>query len=260
MPSEKNEERFKVLNYNVATFYKHPENISKIAALIKEQNPDIVCLQEFGYMELTHGDKDTLANYYARILGMKYTKFFRHQDNNFGICILSKFRILKEDTLFVPVSITNAGVYCEFETAGRRLAVISFHLYSYDMNNHSYIPYISLLKQVSSLNRHLQYSYREQERELNILIKKAKSANIPVVLAGDLNNIPDSYFYHTLADCFQDSFMEKGKGRGITYPLVGIGVRIDYQFSSESLEVLDHQVIESNLSDHSALSASYRFR
>ncbi len=250
---------FKVINYNVAGFVKHPENAAKISDMLKEQHADIVCMQEYGFYDVTLGLKDTLSSYFSKELKMPYYKWFRQRDNDFGLIIFSKYKFVKDSALFLHEKVMNAGVYCELDVEGKRLGILNFQLYSYNLNNQPYIPILSLLRKTRQINHIFQYVYKEQEKEVQILLAKARSLSFPVILAGDFNNIPNSYFYHQLASSFNDSFMEKGRGRGITYPLMGIGIRIDYQFSSKNLKVLEHKVLESNFSDHYALAVRYCF-
>lgn len=247
---------FKIVNYNVAGYAKHPENVAKIVALIKEQEPDIVCFQEYGYYGITLGKKDTISAFCSGVLDLPYYKFFRQRDNDYGLIVFSRYKFIKADTLFMTEDLMNGGAYCEFEVEGKRLGVLNFHLYSYALNTRFDWPPPSLIGGARQLNSILKKAYKEQENELKTLIAKAQSLNFPVVLAGDLNNIPDSYFYNQMTASFHDSFMEKGRGRGITYPLIGIGLRIDYQFS-KNLTVVEHTVLKNNLSDHYALSVGY---
>ena len=138
------------------------------------------------------------------------------------------------------------------------MGLVNFHLYSYSLITKLAVSSSSLSERIQIINRAVHHAYKEQEKEVDIILKKAGSVGIPVILAGDLNNIPDSYCYHQFTNSFNDSFMKKGRGRGVTYPLFGIGVRIDYQFSSKNIQVLEHTILKSNFSDHYALSVRYR--
>ena len=53
--------------------------------------------------------------------------------------------------------------------------------------------------------------------------------------------------------------MKAGHGIGFSYPLLGpYGLRIDYQFASKELEVVSHDVIQKDVSDHYPLVVCYR--
>ena len=186
---------------------------------------------------------------------MPYYEYFHHPNNNFGIVVFSKYKIVKREPLFLPISITNGSVYCELDIHGKRVGLISYHLYSYNFRNIEGFSQMNYIQKGLVLNRLVKNTYKRQEAQLNGIMEYAKSINLPLIIAGDLNNIPDSYFYHQLTANYKDSFMEKGRGRGLTYPL--LSVRIDYQFCSPQMKVLKHEVLKSEFSDHYPVLVSY---
>jgi len=49
---------------------------------------------------------------------------------------------------------------------------------------------------------------------------------------------------------YRDAFVESGQGIGQTFKSRFFGLRIDYSFASETVEILDHEILKSPISDH----------
>ena len=73
----------------------------------------------------------------------------------------------------------------------------------------------------------------------------------PVMAVGDFNALPLSLVYWTMNMGLRDCFAESSFGRyGATYERKGIGIRIDYIFTSRKLYPLACRVDQANYSDH----------
>jgi endonuclease/exonuclease/phosphatase (EEP) superfamily protein YafD len=77
----------------------------------------------------------------------------------------------------------------------------------------------------------------------------------PVLLAGDLNAVPQSYVYRRAGKGLKDTFRERGWGLGVTYVGYLPGLRIDYIFASGDFNVLDHRRGPRDFSDHRPVSS-----
>ena len=77
----------------------------------------------------------------------------------------------------------------------------------------------------------------------------------PSLICVDLNNTAFSEAYRKLRGDRNDTFVEAGRGLGMSYSLGGIPYRIDFIFSTKQLKVLDHQTHNIKLSDHRPISA-----
>ena len=109
----------KVMSYNVRSFYGEDgrSSVDDILRLIEEQAPDLICLQEFNARLAEQSEEFTL-------LGEKYeiAHFGRTQapDSVYGstLTILSKYRILRSDTVLTPSSSVWADVMVGEDTCG----------------------------------------------------------------------------------------------------------------------------------------------
>jgi endonuclease/exonuclease/phosphatase (EEP) superfamily protein YafD len=73
----------------------------------------------------------------------------------------------------------------------------------------------------------------------------------PVIAVGDFNAVPLSLVYWTMNMGLRDCFAESSLGRyGATYKRKGLGIRIDYIFTSRKLHPLSCHVEQVEYSDH----------
>ena len=73
---------------------------------------------------------------------------------------------------------------------------------------------------------------------------------MPMLLAGDLNDIPNSWLYTQIAKQMKDCFCEKGMGYSNTYNGGFPRFRIDMVFHSEGWQTLSYRRIKTEISDH----------
>lgn len=108
------------------------------------------------------------------------------------------------------------------------------------------------------------------------IIRKMKTANLlrssqardvrkvveesphPVVVCGDMNDVPNSNAYQIISDDLYDAFTEKGWGIGRTFKFLSPTLRIDYVLHSKELEVAYVNVLKTKLSDHSPVLADFK--
>ena len=82
----------------------------------------------------------------------------------------------------------------------------------------------------------------------------------PVILAGDFNDTPSSYTYHTMKGNMTDGFRDSGSGYGGTFRYLGGVLRIDYIFYDDAFEGIRYYMPPEDVSDHKAVVAELRFR
>ncbi len=82
----------------------------------------------------------------------------------------------------------------------------------------------------------------------------------PVIVCGDMNDVPNSNAYQIISDNLHDAFTEKGWGVGRTFKFLSPTLRIDYVLHSQSLEVEKVQVLRSMQSDHSPVIADFNLQ
>jgi endonuclease/exonuclease/phosphatase family metal-dependent hydrolase len=96
-----------------------------------------------------------------------------------------------------------------------------------------------------------------QARNVRAAIDKSP---YPVIVCGDMNDVPNSNAYQIISDGLHDAFTEKGWGVGRTFKFLSPTLRIDYVLHSQSLEVEKVQVLKSMQSDHSPVIADFHLQ
>ena len=109
----------------------------------------------------------------------------------------------------------------------------------------------------SSLNRKLTQTNQLRRKQVMKVRRAIHQSPYPVIAVGDFNAIPLSVVYWTMNLGLNDCFAETSFGRyGATYRRQGIGIRIDYIFTSRQLHPLSCRVDQATYSDHLPLIAT----
>ena len=122
---------FKVMTYNVRGFYGENglSSVGDVLQLIGDHNPDIICLQEFNARLAGQSDEFALLDekYESAVFGRTQAP-----DSLYGapLVILSKYRILRSDTVLTPSSSVWADVIVGEDT----VRVFNNHLRSTAIN------------------------------------------------------------------------------------------------------------------------------
>lgn len=246
---------FKVMTYNVRNFYgeRGQSSVGDVLRLIEEQDPDVICLQEFNpALALRHED--------FALLGEKYENavFERSADpdapNGAPQQILSKYRILRAGTVLTPAS----SVWADILVGEDTVRIFNNHLRSTAITP-SDNEYITRRGFLSDTAREVKIrSIVDRYRE-NSVLRAAEVDSIAGVVArvrtrhivcGDFNDTPMSYVYRTMARGLRDAFSECGSGYSHTYRGFFNTLRIDYVLSSGGLETLSYEVLPVDCSDH----------
>jgi endonuclease/exonuclease/phosphatase family metal-dependent hydrolase len=208
-------------------------DLDKIAAVIQQTNPDLVALQEVDF-------KTNRAKQYdlATELGWRtkmaplFGKAMDYDGGGYGEGILTKMPIIASRNIPLPHSPGNEPraaleVMVELES-GDTICFICTHLEHQRGSN-------DRIDQVKEINRvFLQKKY-------------------PTILAGDLNDTPESEAISILKKYWNDSARDN---TSFTYPSDNPRIRIDYiLFRPENRwKVIDYQIIcDSITSDHCAV-------
>jgi endonuclease/exonuclease/phosphatase family metal-dependent hydrolase len=84
-------------------------------------------------------------------------------------------------------------------------------------------------------------------------------SKFPVIVCGDLNDLPNSYAYNTIGKGLNNVFKEKGSLIGNTYDGISPTLRIDNIFTDKRFSVEQFLRIKKSLSDHFPIIADIIF-
>lgn len=246
---------FKLMTYNVRNFFGEDGNSSvcDVLQLIREQNPDIVCLQEFNARLAGGSEQFALLDGTYQRAGFGLTQ---RSDSLHAIpmVILSKFRIVRSGVVLNP----STAVWADVAIGGDTVRIFNNHLRSTAINA-SDDDYITNRRFLSDTAREVKIrSIMDRFRE-NSVLRAAQVDSIAQTVAasrgrrivcGDFNDTPMSYVYRTMADGLNDAFSECGSGYSHTFRGFFNTLRIDYVLSSDGFETLSYEVPQVDYSDH----------
>ncbi len=94
-----------------------------------------------------------------------------------------------------------------------------------------------------------------QARDVRAVIDESPH---PVIVCGDMNDVPNSNAYQIISNNLYDAFTEKGWGVGRTFKFLSPTLRIDYVLHSKELQLRQVKVLKTKLSDHSPVLADFK--
>ena len=257
---------FRVLSYNVSFFFvptvfseqyrspTHNMNVVNAINWIKQDNADILCLQEF----FDDQDSDIYNTVENLTDTTSYTTHFVYKDQvknktRRGLIILSKFPIEDKGVIFTSQNHYNGAIYADVRTPQGIVRVVNVHLESMRLSSRKRNPFAALVAYKRGIVTHA--------KQTEDLISFLRQSPYQLVLCGDINETPYSYVYHQLASVLHNAFEEAGQGFGVTYLGKNLSfLRIDQQFYSSDFDILrfvTHKDI--TFSQHVPIEASYSF-
>ena len=223
----------KVMSYNVRSFYGEDgrSSVDDILRLIEEQAPDLICLQEFNARLAEQSEEFSL-------LSEKYeiAHFGRTQapDSVYGstLTILSKYRILRSDTVLTPSSSVWADVIVGEDT----VRVFNNHLRSTAINasdnqfitSHQFLSDTARETKIRSIVTRLRENSVLRAAQVDSIAQVVGATRTRRIVCGDFNDTPMSYVYRTMARGLRDAFRECGSGYSHTFRGFYNMLRIDY--------------------------------
>ncbi|MDR0953996.1 MAG: endonuclease/exonuclease/phosphatase family protein [Rikenellaceae bacterium] len=264
----------KVLTYNVEGFMDYDPESQKststareITAFIREQAPDIICLQEF--QATPRMPEDTLNRLLA---AWPHRRFHYTVHNNrgngvWGTAIYSKFRIAEEGTVDFEESRNGALWVTVLTPAGDSLRVFCNHLETTYVDRDNVEFFESEIfasdpdktEQLRQIAGRLRRGFFKRAHQADTLARLIASREVPTVVCGDFNDPPMSYTYRTMRGDFGDAFESKGHGYGFTYKNLYRLMRIDYILPSPHWETLSYESPDVPWSDHNPVIATLRW-
>lgn len=213
----------RILSYNVRNCrgLDTPQTIdvARIAAVITNQTPDVVALQELDRKTKRYANRDVLQEI-ASATGMigTYGEAIPFQGGSYGVGILSKSRPLRSYNLPLPgKEEPRTLLVCEFDT---------FVLFC----------------------THFSLTAESRSESVEIINQEQAKFSKPVFLAGDFNDKPDSVVLQAL-----EKSWTRLSSLQPTFPADNPDRTIDYIFVSPSTKVQaseSHVINESAASDH----------
>ena len=238
-PNPEKKGSLKVITFNSKNgAYAADETENSVLNFIKEQNADIVLLQE--------NKLNPSQNYIEEeIIGL-YTKH----------------KILKKEKLITDGS--NAySFFADIDINGKIIRVVNVYLQPFQLEKSMVKPTDNLdvnKEKGKKLIYRLVPTFKAHQEQVKMIRKAVDHSPYPVILAGDFNSVPNSYEYYHLSEGLKDAFMEVGSGSATSFHDYKFPIRIDYIFSSNQIKPISYKVDRTvKISDHFPVIATFDF-
>jgi len=238
--------QIKLLQWNI--LYK--EKIENIVKVIKELNPDVICLQELGINCKYNPSIPNTAEYVKEQLGLN--AFFEEAQrwkndeemDAIGNGIFTHFPIIKTSSHFVQNQVKE---FTDYSHEGRIYIEAHIQLDS---------------KAITIGTTHLSYVHRfeiteEKKREVDNLIQIIKDKKENYIFTGDLNSTPGSYTITELNKSLHNCSPAYDQNTWTTKPFDYQGFkedrirwRLDYIFATQDTKCISSEIIKTEYSDH----------
>ncbi len=267
---KKSEHYVRLMTYNVHQFKKYGENNDvstrdQIIKVIKDENPDIICFQEF--FTRRKGAFD-LIDSVKKQLKLKYYYFLPSVDNDYeaaGLAIFSRYPIKNKG--YIPFSTTkgNESIYIDVMVNKHLFRVYNVHFQSisFQKEDYEYIdkvatkmkPEYGSTRRIASM---LKSAFVKRSEQVRIMKKEMQACAIPYIISGDFNDTPVSYAVTQITKSLKRSFIEQGSGFGKTYNGSFPNFQIDYIATTKDFDIINHYVPNAKLSDHFPVRSDLR--
>jgi endonuclease/exonuclease/phosphatase family metal-dependent hydrolase len=266
----------RVATWNVARFIEMMKNNNKgsqtrlkMMDLLKQQNADIVCLQEF-FHSLDSAWYQNI-DYIKNNLDYPYWYFSHDLDADVhytGSIIFSRYPIIDSGMIRYPrPTLPDALIHADIKVNNDTIRVYTTHLQSLQFGKKDYqrIGEIesaedSLLYNSRTILSKIKRGFTNRSIQSRIIAQLLGDSPYPLLLCADLNDVPNSYTYFKVRGDMQDAFLKKGSGIGRTFTAISPTLRIDYIFADDHFRIKQFNRIIKNYSDHFMLLADVELK
>lgn len=238
---------FKVLSFNGQYMRK-----DGFAEFFNQEKADIILLQEVywrddlfkelkeaAFMDYYH-EKHGLVQIFSKYPIIEFQQILTESKNSVGTAAYADID-LGQDTLRV------INVYLETMLIDKNLVKEGVHSVDQAKNN-------SVI-----LKNKLTKGFLMHEKQIEKIIPFIVNSQHPVLLAGDLNAVPNSYEYQQFLYRLKDAYFEVGKSAGTSFHDFKYPLRLDYVFHSDALTATQYKVLKQiKLSDHYPVVAHFK--
>lgn len=237
-----------IMSYNVRLFnlyewLEEKDVPTKINEMIKEQDPDIISLQE--YMP----NPDVVLSAYP----YQFEKL-NGDNTKIGQIMASKFPIVSSGSIEFPNTSNNA-VFIDVVIKRDTIRIYNIHLQS-----------LHISADVAGLNagnsnmlvKKTSETFKIQQEQAELFLEHKNQSNLKTIITGDFNNTPYSYVYRKIKGNYNDAFDMAGKGFGRTFDFKFFPIRIDFILTDIAFQVNGFTSISEKYSDHYPIIAKLK--
>ena len=245
----------KIVSYNVGRFAldkgefaSRSDCADSVFAFILEQDPDIICLQEFHISDvgniralLRKRMSDYRAEYYM----------FPTGNGAFGNITLSRIPVKNKGVIKFDGS-ANLAIYTDYSLHGHDFRVYNCHFESYNISLSGLLRAIADKGKgiFSETGNKMKKSITRRPKQVDQVFSDIEKCPLDSFVCGDFNDNPMSYTYYRMTRGRKDAFVEAGEGFGANFATLWPVLRIDYVLFPERFKAVSHEIPRVPYSDH----------
>lgn len=247
----------RIMTWNVGRFAMHDDEagirtrkecIDSIFYHIREQDPDIICLQEFHVTD-AHNVKDYLRKKFNGYNAEYY--LFTEQGGSCGNLTLSRYPVKGKGKIKFDES-ANLAIYTDYDVNGRSFRLYNCHFESYNVSLTGLVKALANRDStvVAETGTKVKRSITRRPKQVDQVFSDIENCPVEAFVCGDFNDNPMSYTYYRMTRGRKDAFVEAGYGMGATYSHFWPMLRIDYVLYPERYRAVYHDIPKLPFSDH----------
>lgn len=274
--SYKNDNTLRVLQWNVSDWDESNRERKGgtsfrplMLGLIKEQDADILCIEEFFEPKDDRYFEQNIAPIVK--MGYAYHYFIPSQvyENYYqsGIAIFSKYPMV--DSANFSLNETGRGehlLYTDIKVNDKIFRIFATHLQSVHFDPTDYQS-LRRLKRAQAKNINdsrtiiskLKKAYKSRYKQAELVNQKIRESPYPALICGDFNDVPNSETYFKIKGNLQDAFLEKGMLLGSTFRFISPTLRIDYILADKKFRITQYRRVTVPYSDHYPVEADLHY-
>ncbi len=268
---KKSAQNIRVVDWNVRSFNGLSNNIeskrlvrNEIADIILKIQADIVCLQEFNN-STERESADNISLFTKTFPYYYFSRDYLRNNGSYqsGSIIFSKFPIIDSGKTKFPVA--ESLLFADIQKGDDTFRIFTTHMQSFKFKKEDYADIEKIKGQeeesvTASKNIIIKMKRAFERRGLQSDIVRSQKdlSQLPTIIAGDFNDVPNSYPYFNIKGNWQDCFLKKGFGIGRTYLSLAPTLRIDYILADNRFIVKQFDLVDEDLSDHMMLVTDLR--
>lgn len=260
--TEENTSGLKVLTYNAHGFFyrkdKGDDLDLNVFTWLAEHPADVKVFQEF-YQDYTSASRNAI-----KLLGKngeyEYAYHVVEGDEKkrfMGMAIFSRYPIVNQGVVFDNKQ-SNGAMFADIEVASDTIRIYNTHLQSMAIQAESLDNYEEAKQVYRQTLGKLHRGSLARSKQLAVLFEHLSNSPHPVILMGDLNEIPYSFAYFKISEKLENAFEKMGRGFEFTYNRVLFFLRIDHIFADPKLQPVFFKTHrEVDYSDHYPVTATF---
>jgi endonuclease/exonuclease/phosphatase family metal-dependent hydrolase len=253
---------------NIVDFAKR----KKMIDLVKSENPDVLLLQEVvaATDSLTMNNIDSISS----LLGYRnYYYDYRSGEgfdssHHFGRLILTNY-VISQKNVCERNDIKRMSDRVDIKRYSDRVTFADIlinekmyrftctHLESMKIDyqpdkalSDTLFESIYKIKKTDSKFDIILKAFDEHYQQVKMIEQFIDTSNLPIILCGDFNDVPNTKSYKLISKKLKDAHLESGFGFGRTFSKYLPSLRIDYIFVPKNVDVINCYTITELISDH----------